>query len=454
MMMESTYLMTLTLNKSLDSITILVFRDGETITHGPLLENKHLNAHLLSRGALSINSSGSISICFVGFSVWESWLLFFLPKGYPKSINKYVIEIGETMRLILQVLKKYSFDTGINEPDPRRLSRSLTDAKVSKFALAKWLADDFSRYGLYRKTKTKFTSSGYGVIDWNRTTSLKTAHISDGSVIYLNCITKNNINDDYYFLTRIHISVLDLCRRRYGGIINLDRQVIENEGITPLAEKNLYELGPVYLARELRHAYADRSINLLRMLDIFLKVHHPSSTTEFEIYGTSYFEHVWEKICSTVIGNDIRTWASCVPNPAWISNSGEKVEAASIRPDIIRQFRSNDLDAVLLADAKYYSITMPPMLSGNPGVGDIIKQLVYELAVISESNKRGLKFKGNFFIFPKTEQPSLFSVAGTASYEGISAGPIKIIFLDLSKAMKLYLIGGKLSDSEVVFWFE
>jgi hypothetical protein len=433
----------------MQATAFLVFRDGDTVREGLLLADIQLNAYLFSRGALTINSSGTASITFVGFVVWESWLLLFLPKGYAFNEKGFVGESGAVARLILRVLKRYSLQGGSREPDSRRLSLSLTDPKTSGFALATWLADDFFRHGLYRRNRNKFTSTGNGPIDWARTIARRNAHVTDGNVLYLDSITRDKVSDDSYFVTRIHRSVLSLCGRRYGEMVNLDRQVVEKEGIVPLPDGDLFQLGSVHIARELRHAYADRSIRLLRVLDLFLKNRHLASQTTFEIYGTSYFEHVWEDICRTIIGTDLGIWSACIPKPKWQTKMGENVEAATLRPDILRQYRSKGLDFVLLADAKYYSLSMPPNLSGNPGVGDVVKQLVYELVIVQEAKRRGVKFAGNFFVFPVADQAGLFETVGNASFSGIAAGPIKVTLMDLSKAMALYTTGSGLSEDEI-----
>lgn len=430
-----------------------VVRDGDSVRSGLLLEDEQLRAHLVSRGALTVNPSGTISVTFVGFAIWKSRIVLFLPKTYPIPADGDETACSVASRLTLRVLRKYSHNSFSREPDARRLLRSLSDPETSRFALATWLADDFAKHGLYRRTRNKLASSGNGIVDWHRTISNKTAYMSDGSAIYLDCITREKVSDNSHFVTRLHLTTLMLCKRRYRGILNLDDRMLENEGVMPLEEGPLSQLGPMYLARELRHAYADRSIQLFRVLEFFLKDNHPASATTFEIYGTSYFEHVWQEICATIIGNDIVSWSQCIPNPLWRTNSGCQQEAATLRPDIVRTYQSNGVDAVLLADAKYYSLTMPPNLCGNPGIGDVIKQLVYELAIVGECKNRGVKFSGNFFIFPQEGQSDFFSQVGTVSYPGISAGPIHVGYMDISKAMARYASGKCLTECEIATAF-
>ncbi len=427
-------------------------REGGAIQGTSLLDDNELKIHLLSRGVLTTNEDGIFSASFVGFVVWKSKLLIFLPKCFP--LPKNGDECSAAARLTMRVLRKYSRNTLENDPDARRLSRNLTDPKASEFALATWLADDFLKNGLYRRTRSNFVVSGHGATDWQRTISRRTAYLSGGSAVYLDFITRDKVNDDFHFITRLHLAALKLCKRRYGAMLDLDDQVLERENVVSLEESALFEAGAVHLARELRHAYSDRAIRLLGVLDLLLKNGHPASATTFEAYGTNHFEYVWEKICSTIIGNDIAAWLHAIPSPIWQITSGHKEEAATLKPDIVRLYSHMSEKFVLLADAKYYTLKMPPDLAGNPGVGDVIKQLVYELVIVKEALERGMELTGNFFVFPQETQSKLISIAGTVAYSGVSAGPIRIAYMDIAQAMKRYLTDEALCDGEIDSLFE
>lgn len=434
----------------------IFIQDGKKIQDNVLIEDKQLKEHLISHGALRISLSKNLSASFVGFAFWKSSFVLFLPKCFPIPSNGYVSGCASAARLILRVLRKYSHDAFTREPDAQRLSKSLTDPNTSSFALATWLIDDFSKHGLYCRTRNKFLLSENGIIDWHRTISQRTAYISQENTLYFDCITRNKVRDDSHFVTRLHLATLKLCLRRYGGILNLDAQMLKIEGIVPLDEGDLFEFGPIYLAKELRHAYSDRSMQLIQMLIIFLKDDHPGSARTFEIYGTSYFNLVWEEICASIIGNDMEDWSKTIPNPIWHSISGDLKESSTIRPDIVKEYQLEDgAKAVLLADAKYYSLIMPPGLSDNPGIADVIKQLVYELTIREEVNKKSLLFRGNFFIFPHEHQSDLFSIVGTVNYEGIpNSGPIKVGYMDITKAMNLYTSGKRLTEKEMEIMFQ
>jgi hypothetical protein len=447
----TTCLGTLPSKSEMEVDVFFVVRDGSAGQDNFLLEDNELKGHLFSRGAITTNPSGTVSVTFVGFVVWKSKFLLFLPKGCPMPASGD--ECGAVARLTLRVLKKYARNSFEKDPDARRLSRSLNDPKASGFALATWLADDFSKHGLYRRIRSKFNLSGNGTIDWTRTISKRSAHVSEDSFLYLDCITRDKVYDDSHFMTRLHLTALKLCKLRYADLLDLDGQLLENEGVASLDYRTLFGLGAVHLAKELRHTYADRSIRLFRVLDLLLKNDHPASATTFEAYGTSYFEHVWEAICSTIMGNDIADWLPVIPKPIWHTNSGEMAEAATLRPDIVRRHSYKGGDYVLLADAKYYSLSMPPLLSGNPGVGDVAKQLVYELIIVKEAIRMGIKFTGNCFVFPKEGQVDLVAIAGTVSYAAISAGPIYVVYMDLVAAMKRYVTSDGLVDEEIASLF-
>jgi hypothetical protein len=438
----------------MESTFFLVFVEGDSVDEAFLNQQNKVSDHLFSYGAFTRNSSGSVTVTFVGFAIWHAKLILFVPKGYGKSLNTNKLENSEFAYLILQVFKKYARETYTTNPDARKLSRTLTDRSVSSFAIAIWLAEDFFKNGIYRNIKKKLSTSSNGLIDWSRTISQYTPHVSEASVTYLDYVAKVKVNDDFHFISRLHYSVLMICIHRYGRLLNLDLRLLEGEAVVPLEERVLFEFGQMHLTRELQHAYSDRSIHLLRNLQTFLEFNSQSSDTTFEIYGTQYFEKIWEDICSNVVGNDIKNWINNFPNPTWQSNTGEMAIAATLRPDIVREYISAGKKLVLLADAKYYLLNLPPKMSGNPGIADVIKQLVYELTIVEAANRLGITFSGNFFIFPKVNQPKLFSIDGFVTYPGIASSLIKVCFLDLTQAMYLYVSGQRLSDTEIASIFE
>jgi len=105
----------------------------------------------------------------------------------------------------------------------------------------------------------------------------------------------------------------------------------------------------------------------------------------------------------------------------------------------------------IIFDAKYYNLRLEHgKLSGNPGVGDIDKQYLYQLAYLDFINY--YKFAGvrNCFLMP-TEEDEIIDM-GTVTMkmlERLNLANIQIRKLPANRLYDLYLAGQKMEIAEL-----
>lgn len=156
-------------------------------------------------------------------------------------------------------------------------------------------------------------------------------------------------------------------------------------------------------------------------------MHHIDSLDSFSLFGTNYFSQVWERVCGEVIGNQLHdtlgslqlpvplndvyaptdTLISLIEKPKWYSSEfidGSFVKASqdTLIPDIVSVYVCDGSACFSIFDAKYYMLVMErdEELRGCPGIGDITKQYLYQLAFKAFTEKHLLKKVRNCFLMP------------------------------------------------------
>lgn len=153
----------------------------------------------------------------------------------------------------------------------------------------------------------------------------------------------------------------------------------------------------------------------------------------FSIYGTNAFNLVWEEVCANNFGSVLnvelkdlpgglcseyaakrnKKLISIIDKPVWHKNNPKiKDEVSTLKPDLICIYPCNGNEEYCFGiyDAKYYCIDFEEQekgfkVTGQPGVGDITKQYLYQLAYDDFIIKQGYKYVQNMFFCPqeKTE---------------------------------------------------
>ena len=197
------------------------------------------------------------------------------------------------------------------------------------------------------------------------------------------------------------------------------------------------------------------------------------------MFGTNSFYAVWEKACAEVFDNQLSTpigrinlnvnlhedylpmknysLLDIIEKPLWIAfDSNKKHEVKhTLIPDLISIY---ELDGDLcfgIFDAKYYNIVLnSKSLKNQPGVGDVTKQYLYQLAYNDFIIKHEFKHVKNAFLMPtEDEEPILIGEAKMNMMYGLSNPPlmnISVVKLPAKKVFNAYLKNEKFDLSKEI----
>ena len=153
------------------------------------------------------------------------------------------------------------------------------------------------------------------------------------------------------------------------------------------------------------------------------------SYQNFSLYGTNSFNLVWEKVCAENFGSVLdkklyelplglsedyeasknEKLISIIDKPQWHKNNPYITDGKvdTLKPDLICIYPCDDTEYCFgIYDAKYYCIEFNEIngkykVTGQPGVGDVTKQYLYQLAYDDFISKQGYKYVQNMFFCPQ-----------------------------------------------------
>ena len=324
-------------------------------------------------------------------------------KCYPKYLLSNDEPFDE-MKEILKVLTKYDSKEHIihffNGYDEQK--------EFNLLAIMLYLIRDYNDYGVYLNQQEVVETNGEGEILWDNTINDTLALIINNRPFYTELQTVNSVNDESNYISRLHRFIIsDCCQRlkemKLLDIFEIDEINISDESIDDFGEDHyiLYKL-----FKELNMQYVTRKQVLLKTLYSYIA--HRKSFREdlgLSMYGTNSFNLVWEKVCAQVFDNQLSTeigklnlptdlqgnykkrkdtiLSKIIDKPKWKSvdsEEGHPVEH-TLTPDIVSLLETENGLWFCIFDAKYYNIVLNESeLKNQPGVGDVTKQYLYQLA--------------------------------------------------------------------------
>lgn len=396
---------------------------------------------------------------FVGIIIINGFIL----KCYPKYIFK-TDEPIEELKQIIKVLEKYNS----SEQIIKMYVNNQNDNEFNRLAAMIYLFNDYYENGVYNNQMDILETNGNGDINWNRTINETFALLHNDRPYYIELQTVKHKCDDFDFIKRLHECVLTLCSKELRessllDIFGLSEIDLTDESIDDLGDKEYILL---QIEKEMNIQFNTRKLSLLQALYMFIS--NDGTIVEnstLSLYGTNSFHNVWEKICADVMGNKLdcklkhlkmpkpldksfngdNKLIDIIEKPLWIDiEANEHKAAKSLIPDLI-SFCSNQF---VIFDAKYYNITLEPnkRLQGNPGVEDVTKEYLYQLAYKDFIEKQGFVSVKNCFLMP-TEQNEII-VLGSVKMkilENIGLEDIKIRQLPAREMYNLYLTNQNLN---------
>lgn len=363
---------------------------------------------------------------FVGVVMVEGYVF----KCYPKYIFS-TLEPFEQLKQVLKVIQKYN-----DKEQLIYLYNGEDDNKVfNRLAVSLHLLEDYFSYGLYTNQKEIIETNGEGEILWDKTINEAFAFIYNRNPYYLELQTRDIADNEMDYIRRLHECVLTQCtlELRETGILKLF-DIAEVE----LTNVRLDDFGDVdyikyRLEREIQSQFVTKKQAILKT--IYTYVANEKADQEdlsFSLYGTNNFNLVWEKVCAENFGSLLYKTLSELPSkksdedsskknkrlidiiekPIWYKNNSNISDGNTdtLRPDLIciYPFGNQNEYCFGIFDAKYYLIDFKKQkdkykVVGQPGISDIIKQYIYQLAYGEFIMEQGYKYVKNVFLCPQED---------------------------------------------------
>ena len=401
-------------------------------------------------------------------------------KIYPKYLPAHCTPAKEFKR-VLAVLKEYNKKKAI----VRIYNESDDGHSFNLLAIMLYLMQDFWENGLYTNTEDVIETNGQGEILWDRTINDSFVFIKKNRPYYLELQTKKTKVDDYDFIKRLHECILTEISRELKGTRDDDNP----EDISLL---DMFELEEIDLSDEPRESFGDEEYllnklekelsvqfntkkqNIIKILYTYISQDNKFASTDcFSLFGTTSYHKVWEDVCANILDNQLKKTLSELPlkcglkdpytmragdklielidRPYWdyIGLGRNSFSKETLEPDLISIIDSNN-QCFLIFDAKYYAPTIEKDQSPQnvPGVDDITKQYLYQLAFKEFLEAHNITHVSNCFLIPTRISSDVAVPKGNvvlSFLRKLGLENVQIRMLSAEKAYEYYLSGEKMS---------
>ncbi|GAA0778453.1 LlaJI family restriction endonuclease [Clostridium subterminale] len=392
-------------------------------------------------------------------------------KCYPKYITSEISPKSE-LKQILKVLEKYN----AKEQIIRMYNDSEESGSFNLLAVMIYLMHDYYENGIYINTQDIIEINGSGDILWDKTINETFTLICNNRPYYTELLTKKRVTDDFDYFKRLHECILSQFTKELKKADLLD----------------LFDIMPVELSDETLDDFGDNEYILYRIQNelniqfntrkqlvlktIYAYASHRSNLSAvdgFSMFGTNSYNLVWERVCAEVMNNQLQntlgslslpkslhkiynenaTLISLIEKPKWVGIRNDrslytKIASDTLIPDLITIYSKDGMCHFVIFDTKYYMLQLEPdkELRGQPGIGDVTKQYLYQLAYKNFIDHHSITSVKNCFLMP-TDQPDIID-KGYVSMEILEAlelQPIKIRKLPATMMYDYFLKNEKMN---------
>lgn len=406
---------------SLMNIVKRLSKDVSKVELEELLETDSLDK-------LNAELEGNIYVFkYVGMLVIGNVCLLIYPK-YAVSYLNDSINNFQKLKQLISVIRKYQ-----SKEQKIGFSSQVDVDSFNLLSIALELIYSYYDHGLYSNDKQIIEQNGCGEILWEKTINESTAYFSNGLPIYLDTFTVNQENNEQDYFRRLHAFILSEVCKKLKEIL----RVLDIDTINISSEKREHFGSSEYILyrinQELSSQFVTFKQNILNLLKKYIEEDSgKNSSTNVSFVGTNSFNLVWEDVCSEVMDDCINKsikelglsysknpkqsalLSDVIAKPKWKHNLSGNVHLANktLIPDIVT-INGNKLS---IYDAKYYKIKLDDKcVDKQPGVGDITKQYLYELAYKDFAKENNLVIDSNAFLMPTDEKEE--KKVGTASID-------------------------------------
>ncbi len=371
-------------------------------------------------------------------------------KCCPKYLDKE--NPFQEMKQILKVLRRYHSrrqELGIYRFQGR-------EGAFHRLGVMLYLVEDYLEHGAYTSWQPVTELNGSGEIFWDRTIHETVALTVGGRPFYPELLTAGSNDDEHDYFRRLHRCIVTECSRSLEeagltGLLELERLYESDEVLEDLGDEEmlLYRIG-----RELDVQFDDRRCRILELMDTYIAHRQmPEEGSGLYLLGTSHFETVWEAVCAQTMKNCLgrplgspyapgQTLLGLIERPRWrYQDSSDRVTApGTLVPDLVTVYENQGRRVFAILDAKYYRICLERgRVSGQPGIADITKQYLYQLAFQDFIRDMGYDCVQNAFLFPGCgQEPEYLGRAELSMLAGAGPGGLSHIAAVRLPAGRLY----------------
>lgn len=393
---------------------------------------------------------------YVGVITYGSRII----KIYPKYLLS-AAEPLEEMKQVMKVLERYS---NSEEQIVNLFNGDGDNRSFNLLAIILYLLNDYHEYGVYNNSEDIVEVNGEGAILWEKTINDGFTIIRDNRPYYTELYTEKTIDDEMDYFKRLHECILTECSKQ---LHDSELEELFEMASVELSDESLENFGDKEYILDRIQAELSLQFNTRRQIllkTMYTYVSQDKRVLEenegISMFGTTAFHAVWEKICAEVFNNKLATpigslglskplaeefkkekkLIEIIDLPEWKATDMDRPILAkdTLIPDIITTGHSADGDYFIILDAKYYNIQLEKgkALRGNPGIGDVTKQYLYQLAYVNFIKEQSITIVKNCFIMP-TEKNDII-VKGTVRLEMLETLGLENIEIRQLPAHKVY----------------
>ena len=320
--------------------------------------------------------------------------------------------------------------------------------KEGVLELAVRVLRDYLENDVYTVQRRELEHNGQGEINWETTIDqyqpvfLKGRKGEKPRPVYMDYATELAWADEEHYITRLHQCLVTTWGRKLeelglSSVLRVNVPLLSEDDLVHFGTKE-YQLDQI--RKEMGVQFVTKSRHTLSLMkELIERMSESQSANDLSLsFGMNGAEHLWEKACAEVLGSELDepinkcgfewdgdvTFRKYMPRPIWtqISRGSSPMEdenpweQSGWRLDFIRTWPINgSATKLVILDAKYYDFTWDDndKIQGSlPGIGDIAKQIFYQMAFTDLIDKQKEKPAiVNAFLFPEDDASNRLPLA-------------------------------------------
>ena len=368
---------------------------------------------------------------FIGIKFIDGFPHVSFPRGYVLSEDDD--SVRKDILGLITVLQRFS-----NKRDGENRAGEGKDQTALPILAYQYIIKDFFAHGYYTEYEVTYQLSDIGKINWKRTIQQVQPQIDGNNVVYLDFITKRNINKAN-ILTKIHEYCVYESFSKLGWLYLSTSFLPQKPSICFNRRMFISTLNDA-----LKNTFnSDKKRLFSSMIDIVNNSEESADYKDYQ-YGVTEFDYVWENLIDYVFGESEKK--KYFPNATWHivkgRNANLSIPSSDLRIDTVMLHDGK----FYILDAKYYKYGITESPGHLPATDSIQKQITYAEYVANNNFAERMEIY-NAFVMPfaakENENKLKFVSVGTADWIQYTSATenykyVLGILLDTTHIMKTY----------------